>query len=371
MARLGLGPRWACLFANDLDPKKAAVYRLNFGGEDFHQGDVWDVQADQLPGTADLAWASFPCQDLSLAGRREGLGGERSGTFYGFWRLMEDLRAEGRCPRVVVLENVSGVLTSNGGHDFREIVSCLHDAGWTYGALELDAARFLPQSRPRLFFVAVRGSAPADLGVGGDLLDRDAPPAFGRTSAVAAAVKRLPKNLRAGWVWWRTPEPPARNTALIDVLDDDVPDSLWHAKKDTRRLISLMAPLHRERLEAARAAGERRVGAAFRRMRVENGERVQRVEARFDGLAGCLRTPAGGSSRQFLFVCDDGDIRSRVLTPRETARLMGLPDDYALPDGATAALSVTGDGLAAPVVRWLAATLIEPLLAEAPAEAAA
>ena len=129
--------------------------------------------------------------------------------------------------------------------------------------------------------------------------------------------------------------------------------------RQTARLISLMDARNREKVEAARAAGGRRVGAVFRRVRL--GE--QRAEARFDGLAGCLRTPRGGSSRQLLIVVEAGVVRSRLITPREAARLMGLPDTYRLPARGTAALHVAGDGVAVPVVRWLAASVLEPRLA--------
>jgi DNA (cytosine-5)-methyltransferase 1 len=88
----------------------------------------------------------------------------------------------------------------------------------------------------------------------------------------------------------------------------------------------------------------------------------QRAEIRFDGLAGCLRTPRGGSSRQTLLVIDQGQVRSRLLSPREGARLMGLPDAYRLPRSATAGLHVIGDGVAAPVVRWLSERLLTPLV---------
>jgi DNA (cytosine-5)-methyltransferase 1 len=124
-----------------------------------------------------------------------------------------------------------------------------------------------------------------------------------------------------------------------------------------------MAPLHRARLDARAARPERSVGAVFRRTRTENGRRAQRAEVRFDGLAGCLRTPRGGSSRQVIAVAGHGQARTRLLTPREAARLMGLPDTYVLPEPATAALLVAGDGVAVPVVRWLAEQLLEPLLA--------
>ena len=85
MARLGLGDGWTCAFANDFDPVKAAAYRANFSdaAEHFHEGDVFALNAGQLP-TADLAWASSPCQDFSLAGARKGLDGGRSSAFFGF-----------------------------------------------------------------------------------------------------------------------------------------------------------------------------------------------------------------------------------------------------------------------------------------------
>ena len=74
--------------------------------------------------------------------------------------------------------------------------------------------------------------------------------------------------------------------------------------------------------EAARRAGERRVGGVYRRTRIENGVRTQRAEVRFDEVAGCLRTPAGGSSRQILLLVDGPSVRSRLISARETARLI-------------------------------------------------
>ena len=68
MVRAGLGGGWTCLFGNDFDAKKAASYRANWGSDELCIGDVASLKAADLPGRADLAWASFPCQDLSLAG---------------------------------------------------------------------------------------------------------------------------------------------------------------------------------------------------------------------------------------------------------------------------------------------------------------
>jgi DNA (cytosine-5)-methyltransferase 1 len=367
MARLGLGAAWTCAFANDFDPVKAQTYRDNFADADehFHQGDVWKLASSDLPGRADLAWASSPCQDFSLAGARAGLAGGRSSAFFGFWRLIEGLAADdltpgGRTPRVIVIENVSGLLTSHGGRDFAALGEALAAQGYRFGALEIDAAAFLPQSRPRVFVVATRAPPPAAI-VGESPF---------HTRAVKAAAAGLPPALAARWIWWAAPAPEPRNTDLAALLEPDAAVD-WHSPTRTARWLELMAPLHRARLDAMRNRGERAVGAVYRRMRLEDGRRVQRAEVRFDGLAGCLRTPRGGSSRQVIALVEGGLVRTRLLTPREAARLMGLPDSYRLPRAATAALHVAGDGVAAPVVRWLAETILEPLLDSPAAMAAA
>lgn len=359
MARAGLGDGWDCLLANDLDPLKTRAYRDNWGDADLVEADVWSLTAAQAPGRADLAWASSPCQDFSLAGGRAGLEGGRSSAFWGFWRLIEALDAEGRAPRMVVVENVVGLLTSAGGRDLAALGAALVNRGYSFGALEIDAAAFTPQSRPRVFVVAVR-DAPAPASGPGPFHSR----------AVRDAHAALPDALKARWIWWDLPSPPHRNTSLSALLEPD--DAVaWHAPEVTARLLSLMAPLHARKLEEALAGGGRRIGALYRRTRIEAGVRTQRAEVRFDEVAGCLRTPRGGSSRQTLVVVEAGAVRSRLLSAREGARLMGLPDDYRLPPSPNAALHVIGDGVVVPVVRHLARHLLEPLLRASSVQVAA
>jgi hypothetical protein len=126
----------------------------------------------------------------------------------------------------------------------------------------------------------------------------------------------------------------------------------------------MMSGINREKLDKAQGAGRRMVGAVYKRTRLdEAGRKAQRAEIRFDDIAGCLRTPAGGSSRQTIVVVDGKNVRSRLISPRETARLMGLPEDYGLPSNYNEAYHLTGDGVAVPVVRHLAEHIFEPLLA--------
>ncbi len=358
MARAGLGPGWTCLFANDFDPKKGEAYCANWGEGAFRLADIAALTPAEIQGAADLTWGSFPCQDLSLAGAGAGLGGARSGTYFAFWRLIEGLDAEGRAPRLVAVENVAGALTARGGADFAAILEAFLRNGYRPGALLIDAAAFLPQSRPRLFVIGARDGAEP---IG-------APAGPFHPPALLRAVAALPEPLRAAHVWRALPPPPASNRALADLVE---PGAEWLPEAETARLVSLMAPLHRARLEAAQAEGRRIVGCAFRRTRpVKGGGRAQRAELRLDGFAGCLRTPGGGSSRQFLVEIEGPHVRARLLTAREAARLMGLPDDYRLPARLNEALHLVGDGVAPPVVRWLAAHLLEPLLAAGAARAA-
>jgi len=156
MARAGLGSKWLCIFANDFDTKKGFSYMQNWGGDSLKISDVANVSIADIPATADLAWASFPCQDLSLAGMGAGLKGDRSGTFWPFWKIIRKLGTENRAPKMIVIENVCGTITSHEGKDFSAICKALHDEGYLFGAFVVDAAEFVPQSRPRLFIVGLK-----------------------------------------------------------------------------------------------------------------------------------------------------------------------------------------------------------------------
>lgn len=124
-----------------------------------------------------------------------------------------------------------------------------------------------------------------------------------------------------------------------------------------------MSSVNQAKVTAAKKAGRRMVGGIYKRTELdENGRKVQRAEVRFDDIAGCLRTPAGGSSRQLILVVQGNTVKSRLISSRETARLMGLPDEYKLPENYNEAYHLTGDGVVVPVVRHLAQQIFEPIL---------
>ena len=217
--------------------------------------------------------------------------------------------------------------------------------------MTIDAALWLPQSRERVFVVAVDAAldVPDKIVAPGPKLPFDPPMLVKACSRQAAPI------------WWRLPVPSSRNLALVDIVEDTPTGVHWNPGAATARLIGMMAPLHLAKLEEAKRAGKRRVGAIFRRMRDEAGGRVQRAEIRFD-IAGCLRVPSGGSSRQTVMIVDGDTVQSRLMSPRECARLMGLDDSYILPADLNEALGLMGDGVAVPAVHHLAEHILEPLI---------
>lgn len=359
MARLGLGPKWRCAFSNDICEKKAAAYRKYFGPAELQVDDVANLTTKDLPGSPTLVWGSFPCQDLSLAGNGAGLGGTRSGAFRPFWKLVCAMIRLGRGPQIIVLENVIGTLTSHDGRGFATIIEALAQEGYRAGALVIDAVKFLPQSRSRLFIVA----ASEESAIPSHLLLPNAVATW-HTKSLRVVVERLPARTQENWIWWSLPLPQEPVPSLSSLIEETPTGVKWHTREQTNHVLGLMAPLHQEKLRKAQLLGKRIVGTVYRRVRPnENGEKVQRAEIRFDQISGCLRTPTGGSSRQTLVVVEGPEVRSRLLSPREAARLMGVPDDYPLPENYNEAYHLFGDGLAVPVVRWLSDYLLTPLAA--------
>ena len=365
MARAGLGASWHCLFANDFDAMKVAAYAENFGDSHLKHEDIGKLTVQDLPReTVDLSWASFPCQDLSLAGEYRGLGRERSetptrsGTFWHFSRLMRELAQLGHLPRTIVLENVYGCLTSHASKDFAAIGSALSGLGFHFGAVLINASIFVPQSRPRVFFIAVRSGEmiPSDL-------VSDGPVLRWHPKALVDAYKGMSGSAKKHWIWWNAPTPAVRNARFADIIEDEPTGVEWHSVAETNHILGLMSVVNQRKVNASKSAGRRMVGGVYRRTRHDaTGAKCQRAEVRFDDIAGCLRTPAGGSSRQSILVIDGQRVRSRLLSPREAARLMGLDDSYILPGRYNDAYHVCGDGVCVPVVRHIAQALIEPIL---------
>ena len=260
MARAGLGAGWGCAFANDISATKASSYTRNWGRDGFRLGDVARLTTADLPRHAALAWASFPCPDLSEGGKGEGLQGARSNTLWPCLALLRTLRTEGRAPRIIALENVSGLVERRGEAFFDLLCTTLVDMGYRFGVLAIDAELFVPQSRPRIFVIAVDAAIaiPASLVAAGPVEPFHSP----------NLVKACRRNAQHAPIWWRLPAPPPRNLTLADIIEDAPTGVSWRSKGDTDRLLAMMASLHLAKVEAAQRAslssGERIVGSYYK-----------------------------------------------------------------------------------------------------------
>lgn len=375
LMRMGLEQSgWDVVFANDIDPRKHEMYRTQFQNDHFILGDVYDLNAQHVPDVT-LATASFPCVDLSLAGPMNGLKGrleqdrqQGSGAFWGFIQVIKDMGE--RRPPFILLENVPSFITSHKGQDLEVALQSLNDLGYLVDAFIVDAALFVPQSRKRLFVVGVQQS----------LLDTPAEIMPIRHSASSLRPKNLVdfiwKHPNIHWNIRALPEPQQQIVQLSDIVEDVPHDSsLWWSRDRVERLLSQMSPRHLQQAEAMIADSKWSYGTVFRRTRevtvpqelahetVAVKTKKAMAELRTDGIAGCLRTPKGGSAKQILFKAGYQQCYVRLLTGSEVARLMGA-DNYKLTVTGDQVLFGFGDAVCVPVIEWVGTHYFNALIAE-------
>jgi DNA (cytosine-5)-methyltransferase 1 len=353
LMRMGLEQAgWRVVWANDIEEDKLKMYQGHFANDEAHfeLGDVHSIHPDTIPRVA-LATASFPCNDLSLAGARRGLAGQHSSAFWGFISALKGMGS--RRPPLVMLENVAGFLTSHDGNDFRDACLALNNLGYEVDAFIIDAALFVPQSRQRLFLIGKREKRKAER--------------VAETLSFYQCQCRPPAladfilwNPEIRWSIRNLPNIPKASTQLRDILEDLPANSTyWWSKQRAEYLLSQMSEKHRSIADKMIAGKEISCGTVFRRVR--HGRSM--AELRTDGIAGCLRTPRGGSGRQILFVAGRGRYSIRLLTPRECARLMGA-DDFRITVPLNQALFGFGDAVCVPVIRWIAENYLTPVFKE-------
>ena len=346
LARAGLSEAGiSTVWANDYDVKKQAMYAGQWGNNHFHLGDVFAIDASTVP-EADIAWSSSPCTDLSLAGKRTGIAGKESSAFFGFIRTLRNM--ENRRPKVVVLENVNGLASSHSGDDLRVAIREFNRLGYAVDAVTIDARRFIPQSRPRLFLIA--SSDPIDGGTHDTLL---------RPDWLAWVHKE--KGLRTfSFPFPKVPDLLANGfTSTSEKLNPE--DSRWWEKARTDAFLLSMSPTQRDRAQTFIQSDIVTARTAYRRTR----KGIPMWEMRAEDIAGCLRTARGGSSKQAVAVMGQGKFQVRWMTGLEYARLMGA-GWYNLGGLSEAQIQYGfGDAVAVPVVSWLARECLVPLALKA------
>ena len=340
---------WHVIWANDIDEDKMRMYRAHYADDQAHflLGDVHTIDHNRIP-SVDLATASFPCNDLSLAGARRGLAGQQSGAFWGF---VDAIKGMGfRQPPLILLENVAGFLTSHDGNDFRDACLALNELGYAVDAFLIDAANFVPQSRQRLFLLGKKEGQKAET-VAEPLSFYECEC---RPHALADFIFWNP-DIR--WALRELPSIRKKRVSLPAILDDLPPSSTcWWSKQRAEYLLNQMSEKHSRIADDMIKGKDISYGTVFRRVR--HGRSM--AELRTDGIAGCLRTPRGGSGRQILFKAGKGKYSVRLLTPRECARLMGA-DNFTITGSLNQSLFGFGDAVCVPVIQWIAENYLNPV----------
>ena len=347
LVRKGLEPEgFNVVFANDIDRTKKKIYEANGNSMEFALSDIRELSGYDVP-QVELAVASFPCTDLSVAGARAGLGGRYSSLVNEFLRIVEEMR--GKRPKVVVLENVLGFATSRGGSDLFSTIEKLNSIGYVCDILVLDAARFVPQSRPRIFVVAWTGR-PTKLDL---YFASDARPPW--------TLSFRERNPDLGFQTLNLPPLPHCSETLADVVERIIPEHpAWWPREGLDGFSNSLSAIQHERLETLKSSDSLRWATAYRRTR--QGKAVW--EIRGDSISGCLRTGRGGSSRQAVVEAGCGDFRVRWMTAREYCRLQGAPDLDLAGVSENQGRFALGDAVCVPVVSWLAKNILLPLLSE-------
>jgi DNA (cytosine-5)-methyltransferase 1 len=352
LVRMGLEPcGWRTVFANDISEKKYEMYRTFFPDAEQHYniGDIFDLNPADIPATM-LATCSFPCIDLSLAGNMNGITGKHSSAFWGF---VKSLKLQGdAAPPIILVENVPGWLYSNKGADFRLTVQALNELGYVCDVFVLDALRFTPQSRQRVFLIGTKFPVS---GINVNLLLQRQ---YSLTSDTLR--KSFIANQDLKWFYTELPTPPPLRkgglSEIVEQMTDD--DDRWWKEDEVKRHFDMMSKPHQQMVNFLVDGNHISYRTFYRRRRVEQ----QRAEVRPDDIAGCLRTAVGGSGKQFLIKAGCGQLKMRTMTPREYARLQGVPDDYQITVNSVQALTGFGDAVCVPVITWIAQHALRPLI---------
>ena len=353
---------WLCLYANDFDPKKQEQYEARFGASDFHLGDIFETDevVSRLPKSVMLATASFPCVDLSLAGNWKGIDGEHSSAVFGFLDCIRAIEA----PQILLLENVVGLLSSNNGKDFSRLTTLLSELGYWLDSFQLDAKYFVPQSRPRVFIVAVHESVIHQIDSPKSTDDFVLGLNWETSIRLQSEIRpqrlcRLMSSTELATGWFCSGiSAPQEARAKLEELIDLGDDQEWWDELQVKKHYDMMHDSHRHQIDRLLQDREFFVGTIYRRKRAGK----TRAEVRFDGVAGCLRTPKGGSARQIVVTAIDGDLRIRWMNPREYARLQGA-DNFPLVGTTNQQLFGFGDAVCVPVIEWIDDTVLSPIAA--------
>ncbi len=332
------------VWANDVDETKCFLYAQNFGSSHLTPGDIRSIPGESIP-SVDVATASFPCTDLSLAGDRKGFSGRESGLFLEFARIISEMDV--RKPRYLLIENVPGFATANGGQDIDLAIRLLNNLGYSIDIFSVDAQHFVPQSRQRLFLAA--------------LLDSEATEGLPTLSQLRPEYVRkiYRRNAEMKLVIHDFPDLPTNERDLSGFVERlSFRNDVWWSEERVSAFCESLSETNAERLRRLRNEPRLTWRTAFRRTRGGNAV----WEIRPDAIAGCLRAVRGGSSKQAIVEAGRGHVRVRWMSANEYGMLQGADGHSHKGVSHVQAAYGYGDAVCVPAVNWILANHAIPFL---------
>ena len=376
--------------------------------------DVRNVTAAELPAV-DVLVGGFPCQDLSVAGRRAGLAGARSGLFYEFARIIEETG-----PEWVVIENVPGLLSSRGGRDMGAVLGTLSELGYGWAYRVLDSQYFgVPQRRRRVFIVGRAGAQSrscAEVLFEPESVLGNPPPSRAQGQEVAGspgggtgsrgwcndldgsgAFVNVSPTLRAGSNSTGGHRPPGTDVDTVETLAFAIQDCREIEKRQNGLGIGGDVAYTLD------GTGAQALATCFESPPCQHDLELERLwaenDARLDVVVGALDSECGGGKltdqtvrnghiipvaywdggqladtidvsvlvkRQTMpekrrMAAVVGDSAVRRLTPKECERLQGFPDDWTAGQIDSHRYRQMGNAVTAPAVEWIASRLLRQI----------
>ena len=341
LTRAGFVPVWMC----EIDKNCQNVLQRRFDGVKIYD-DVRSIGKNNAE-SVDLVCGGFPCQDLSVAGKRAGLAGERSGLWFEFARVIDELE-----PKWVVIENVPGLLSSNKGKDFAVIVQWLAERGYGVSWRILDAQYFgVPQRRRRVFIVGSLGNGrSAEVLFERESLPGDTAPSREKGEGTPSATLR---GFGHGWQGQHNDtnaviSRPIRSQSQMAHREDVDTLIVFDANRDGLTNDENISPTLKHQGDGNKAHGAyaklsiawemQHASEAYR----ESGDTAPTLQQRMG---------TGGNNVPLVGV--------RRLTPTECERLQGFPDGWTEGQSDSTRYRQLGNAVAVPVVEWIARRIME------------
>ena len=280
-----------CVFSSEWDKHAVATYEENFG--ETPHGDITKISEKSLPDF-DILLAGFPCQPFSSIGKREGFKHATQGTlFYDVLRITAKKK-----PKAILLENVAGLVSHDGGRTLTTILESLEEIGYRAQYRVLDAALYgVPQHRKRIYIVAFHKD-----------------------------------ELRA-WGTFDWPMPSSKPSRLRNVIEKDVEG--YEISKHLQRVYIGKVDDGRPQIIHPRTASSSTANTL-----VASYHKIQRLTGTFVA---------------------DGPTGLRLLTVSECKAIMGFPSTFRLPGSRTQSYRQLGNSVAIPMVKKIALNLVEAL----------